>query len=120
MGKTMARIKDNIVINLVWVDDNTIETEELKNTHNIHVNVGDVYNDASYYRDDIKLLSYREQVRQTITDYDAALTEIAMIVNAPMAIAEGTTPSIEERKQAILYAVDSMYQALEIMKEGGS
>lgn len=119
MAKTMARIKDNIVINLVWVDDNTNETEELKNTHNLHVHIGDTYNDASYYRDNIKLLSYREQVRQTINDYDAALTEIAMIVNAPMVIADGVAPSIEERKQAILSVIDSMNKNLQTMKKGG-
>lgn len=119
MAKTMAYIKDGIVINLIWVDDTTIETEELKNTNNLHVHIGDTYNDTSYYRDNIKLLSYREQMRKTILDYDAALTEIAMMVNAPMVISEDVTPSIEERKQAILSVIDSMNQALQIAKEGG-
>ena len=119
MAKTMARIKDGIVINLVWVDDNTIETDELKNIYNLHVNIGDVYDNYSYYRDGVKLLTHREQLIKNINDYDSALTEIATIVNAPMTISEDTTPSIEERKQAILLAISGMNKALEMVNEGG-
>ena len=119
MAKTMARIKDGVVTNLVWVDDNTIETEELKNTYGLHIRVGDIYSDYNYYRDTVKVLSYRDQLRKNINDYDTTLTEIAMMVNAPMAIAEGSTPSIEERKQAVLLAIASMNQALEMINEGG-
>ena len=119
MGKTMACIKDGVVINLLWVDNSHNETEELKDTHGLHIRIGDIYSNGSYYRDNIKVLSYRDQLRKNINDYDIALTEIAMIVNAPMTIAEGITPSIEERKQAILMAINSINQAIEMMKEGG-
>lgn len=119
MGKTMARIKDGIVINLVWVDNDVVETEELKNIYNLRVNIGDVYDSYSYYRDGVKLLTHREQLVKNINDYDNTLTEIATMVNATMPISEDTPPSIEERKQAILLAIAGMNQALETINEGG-
>jgi hypothetical protein len=120
MAKTMAIIKDGIVINLVWVDDNSIETEELKNTYNLHVRVGDVYSNNSYYRDSVKLITHREQLTKNIKDYDSVLTDIAILVNAPMTITEGNMPSIEDRKQAILMSIAGMNQALDMLSgEGG-
>lgn len=119
MGKTMARIADGIVTNILWVNDNTVETEELKNTHDLHIRVGDVYDNYSYYRDGVKLLTHREQLIKNINDYDATFTEIATMVNAPMPTSEGTPPSIAERKQAILLAIAGMNQALETINEGG-
>jgi hypothetical protein len=120
MAKTMAIIKDGIVINLVWVDDNTAETDELKNVHNLNVLVGDTYSYNSYYRDGMKLITHREQLTKNIKDYDSALTDIAILVNAPMTITEDNMPSIEDRKQAILISIAGMNQALDMLNGEGS
>lgn len=119
MAKTMARVKDNIVINLVWVDDVTNETVELKNTNDLRINIGDRYDNGHYYRDDVEVLSNRDQIRKDIEDYDDALTEIAMAVNASMVVNDGATSSIEDRKNSILFAIANMVQAAEVITEGG-
>lgn len=119
MAKTMARIKDNVVVNLEWIGDNAVETVELRNTHGLLVQVGDVYDNGKFYRNGVKLLTFREQLRKNIADYDTALTDIANAVYVPMTIAEGVTPSIEERKQAILLSIANLNYALEMMNKGG-
>lgn len=119
MAKTMARIKDSVVVNLEWVDDRTVETDELKNIHDLRIRIGDVYDTKSFYRNGKKVLTAREQLRKNIDDYDNALTEIAMFLSAPMTIAEGMTPTVEERKQAILSSIDNLKYAIKSISEGG-
>ena len=119
MAKTMARIKDSVVVNLEWVDDSIVENSDLKNINKLQVHVGDTYQDGHFYRNGKKLLTFREQLRKNIDDYDTALTDLAMVLSAPMVIAEGVTPSIEERKQAILMSIANLNHALEMMKGKG-
>lgn len=119
MAKTMARIKDDVVINLVWVDDSTVETQELRNTYDLMVNIGDTYSNRAFYRNGKKLLTFREQLRKNIDDYNTILTDIAAALSVPMPISEETTLSIEERKTAILLYIDMLNEAIKSINKGG-
>lgn len=118
MAKTMARLKDGIVVNLECFDDSTKESDELRHIHDLHIVVGDKYVNGKFYRDNAEIVPYRKQIRNMVKDYDAALTEIAEYVSAPVVISEGEYLSIKSRKQAILSVISSIKAALET-SEGG-
>lgn len=114
MAKTMARIKNDVVVNLEWVDDNVKPTDELKDTYDLQVGIGDTYSNGIFYHDGIEVLTYRRRIRNMLLNYDTALTEIEERVSMPMTFAmrEETTPTIEDRKQNILLRVEDILAAL--------
>ena len=71
MAKCMARVANGNVINIEWCSDRATETASLKETHGIHVAVGDRYEDGAYYRNGERLLSTEERM----ADMEAALAD---------------------------------------------
>ena len=63
MAKTMARIRDGIVVNLEWCKDNMPETVTLVETGNRPVMIGDTYEDGTFLRDGQKVLTEAEQLQ---------------------------------------------------------
>lgn len=63
MAKSMARIEDNIVVNIEWCSDSTAETDTLKNMDDRPVGIGDTYKDGYFWRDGEKVLSEVEELR---------------------------------------------------------
>lgn len=63
MAKNMARLDDNnIVINIEWCSDKTIETETLVNIHDYPVVSGDIYENRLFYRNGERVLSPFEEL----------------------------------------------------------
>ena len=109
MPKTMARIKDGVVSNLVWVDDSILETSELKNTYNLPVEIGDVYDGTAFYNNGIKRLSHRKQMQNLLSSYNTELTEIAKLLDV-------SPTTLEEQESAILSRLADMREALDTME----
>lgn len=76
MGKTMARIKNQTVINLESWNEIAEETEDLKNTGDRNVYIGDEYQDGDFYRDGEKILTKDEQIQKAISDADNTIAEL--------------------------------------------
>ena len=112
MAKTVARISNGVVINLEIVTDATKETDCLRNTYDLPLEIGDTYSNGHFYHEGREILTYREQLQKMISDYDSALTEISAYISVPLMLAEGEEFTIEKRKQAILARVADMLDAL--------
>lgn len=117
MGKSMARIQNGVVTNIEWVSDDTVESDTLKEMYGLHIRIGDTYSKCRFYRDSNRILSFREQVHNMVTDYDTALTEIESNIPSTMALNEHQNTTIEERKQHILSYLTAL---LEVTTEGGA
>ena len=117
MSKSMARIQNGVVINIEWVGDNTVEIDELKNIYDLHVNIGDTYSNSKFYRDGNRVLSFRERIRNMLTDYDTALTEIESYIPSTFSVKRNVAITLEDRKQNVLTYLTDLLAALE---EGGS
>lgn len=118
MGKTMARIENNIVTNLEWVNDNIMATNDLKNVYDLQIRIGDVYRDGAFYRDNIQIVPYRQQLRDALANSEAALTEIEACISIvePASIDNESPPTIEERKQNIVSRLNDILEALKMME----
>lgn len=66
MAKNMARIEDGMVVNIEWCPNATEETECLKETNGITVEIGDSYDGSWYYRDGERLYSPIELAQHRI------------------------------------------------------
>lgn len=62
MAKSMARIKDGIVINIEWCSDDAAETETLKNAEGRAIEMGDTYSDGRFYRNGNIIMSTAEKL----------------------------------------------------------
>lgn len=60
MAKSMAKIENNIVINLEWCSDDAPETNELKSYTGYSIAIGDTFNDGKFYRNGEEILSDAE------------------------------------------------------------
>lgn len=60
MAKSMAKIENNIVVNLEWCSDDTLETNELRNYVGYSITIGDTFNEGKFYRDGKEILSDAE------------------------------------------------------------
>lgn len=117
MGKTMARIQNGVVVNLEFYDDNANETDELKNVGELLIEIDDTYSDGKFYRNGVEVLTFRNRLKNMLSNYDTALTELASYVSAPVALSEDDTePTLEERKQAILIRLNDMLSALDTLE----
>ena len=67
MAKSMARIENNIVINMEWYSDKMTETDTLKNIDDRPVEIGDTYFDGIFYRDGEKVKNTAEQLAEAET-----------------------------------------------------
>ena len=62
MAKNMARIENNIVINIEWCSDETIESEELIDVFDRSVEIGDTYENGKFYRNGEEVLTFLEEI----------------------------------------------------------
>jgi hypothetical protein len=63
MAKNMARIENGVVVNIEWCYDDESATETLQNTDGRIVEIGDTYQDGSFWRNGEKILSEVEELR---------------------------------------------------------
>lgn len=78
MAKNMARIDNNIVINIEWCSDNQEQTESLIDLADRPVGIGDTFDGVDFYRNGEKLLSDFDRLRNELADADAALAELGV------------------------------------------
>ena len=71
MAKTMARIENGVVANLLWCSDREPQTDTLIAVADRPVGIGDTYDGSDFYRDGERILSAKEQAAQ-----DALLAEL--------------------------------------------
>ena len=76
MAKTMALLSNNVVINLLWCNDDTDETATLKNVNDKMIEIGDVYDRGKFYRSEKEVLDPYEEEMKKIAEYKVAI-EIA-------------------------------------------
>ena len=116
MGKTLARVENGVVVNLEWVNDDVVETDNLKNVYDLHVNIGDTYENDKFYRDGVEVVTFRKQIQNMLADYDATLTEIASYIPAVMSISNTDISTIDNRKEMILNYLRDAVAALETLE----
>lgn len=118
MSKAMARIENGTVTNLEWVNDNVMATNDLKDIYDLQVEIGDAYIDGAFYRDNVQIVSYRQQMRDVLAASEAALVEIetSISIAASISIDHDSPPTIEERKQVIIAHLNDILEALETME----
>ena len=113
MGKTMARVENGVVVNLEWVDDDSVDTDYLKNVYDLQVCVGDTYENDKFYRNGVEVITFRKQMQNMLSDYDATLTEIASRIPTVMSVSNADISSIDFRKDMILNYLRDVVGALE-------
>lgn len=72
MAKSMARIENEIVVNVEWCSDRTSETETLKNIGDRIIEVGDTYAEGKYYREGEEILTTADK----LAEYEALINEL--------------------------------------------
>lgn len=84
MAKSMARIENGLITNMLWCSDSEPGTESLIDPADRPVTIGDTYSDGKFYRDGVEILTPLEEALKTNAEYEAALSEIetALGVNA--------------------------------------
>ena len=80
MAKNMARIENNIVVNIEWCSDGMAETDTLKNTEDRPVGIGDTYESGKFYRNGEEILTPLEEALKKNAEYEAALRTVGVIV----------------------------------------
>ena len=116
MGKTVARVENGVVVNLEWVNDDVANTDDLKNVYDLHVNIGDTYENDKFYRDGVEVITFRKQIQNMLSDYDATLTEIASYIPAVMSVSDMNNSTIDSRKELILNYLNDTVAALETLE----
>lgn len=81
MAKNMARISEDLVVNVEWCSDKQAQTDTLINLSDRPVAIGDTYDGADFYRDGEKVLTPLEAAQAEIEDMKAALAELGVNVN---------------------------------------
>lgn len=76
MAKTMARIENGVVVNILWCSDRELQTETLIEISDRPVGIGDTYDGSNFYRDGVEILTPLEEAQKQIAEYEAALSEI--------------------------------------------
>ena len=76
MAKTMARIENGVVVNMLWCSDQELQTETLIPVAERPVGIGDTYADGKFYRDGEEVLTPLEEALKKNAEYEAALSEI--------------------------------------------
>lgn len=68
MGKTMARIKDGIIVNMEWCSLSVKESDNLKDPNGRFVNIGDTYDNGKFYHDGVEVLTSTELLEKENED----------------------------------------------------
>jgi len=74
MGKIMALVEDNVVVNIMWCYDDREETDVIKDPGDRLISIGDTYEDGTWYRDGVEILT---QLEQALKDLEAAQNQIS-------------------------------------------
>lgn len=74
MGKVMALVEDNVVVNIMWCSDDQEETDVIKDPGNRLISIGDTYANGTWYRDGVEILT---QLEQALKDLEAAQNQIS-------------------------------------------
>ena len=81
MAKNMARLDNNIVVNVEWWGDSTEDTETLISVYDRPVAVGDSYDGGKFYRNGVEVLTSLEEAQAEIADMTAALNTLGVNVD---------------------------------------
>lgn len=76
MAKTMAVIDGGIVVNTIWCNDYTPETDTQKDPGDRIIGIGDTYSDGKWYRNGVEILTPLEQARQDAADLKSQISEL--------------------------------------------
>lgn len=76
MAKSMARIENGLVTNMLWCSDSQPETETLIDPADRPVAIGDTYSGGKFYRDGEEVPTPLEAAQKQNAEYEAALSEI--------------------------------------------
>ena len=76
MAKSMARIENGVVANMLWCSDSEPGTETLIDPGDRPVGIGDTYSDGKFCRDGVEILTPLEAAQKQNAEYEAALSEI--------------------------------------------
>lgn len=76
MAKTMAVIDGGIVVNTIWCNDYTPETDTQKDPGERIIGIGDTYSDGKWYRDGVEILTPLEKAQKNVESLQAQMTEL--------------------------------------------
>ena len=77
MAKSMARIENNIVINIEWCSDEVIETESFINIEDRLISIGNTYTNGKFYdENNNEILTEKETLYNIINEYESNLAEL--------------------------------------------
>lgn len=89
VGKTMARIQGDKVVNLEWYSASQEETEFLKNVGDMPVGIGDTYIDGVFYHQGSEIKPPLEAAYDTINDLQTQLANSYTAEEVESAYTEG-------------------------------
>ena len=81
MAKNMARLNGGIVVNIEWCSDDAPETDDLVSFRDIHVELGDSFENGSFYRNGEKLMTPAEEALLEAEDMREALAILEVELN---------------------------------------
>ena len=81
MAKSMAKINNNNVVNIMWMSDKVLESDFLKEIKDRPVAIGDTYEDGKFYRNGEEVLTPFEKARETIKQYEIMQLELNTAYN---------------------------------------
>ena len=76
MAKSMARIENGVVANMLWCSDSEPETETLIDLADRPVAIGDAYSGGKFYRDGEEVLTPLEEALKKNAEYGEQLNEL--------------------------------------------
>lgn len=76
MAKNMAKLDNNIVINIEWCSDNTPESNVFVNIGDFPVSIGDTYDNGYFYRNGERVLTTLEYAFLAIYNYETQQEEL--------------------------------------------
>lgn len=76
MAKSMVKIEDGTVTNIIWCSDGEPETDTLIAPGERTVCIGDTYIGGKFYRDGVEILTPLEEARKQIAALMANMREL--------------------------------------------
>lgn len=76
MAKSMVKIEDGTVTNIIWCSDGEPETDTLIAPGERTVGIGDTYANGKFYREGVEILTPLEEAKKQNAEYKAALSEL--------------------------------------------
>lgn len=76
MAKSMARIENGLVTNMLWCSDSEPETDTLIDPGERPVGIGDTYSDGKFYRNGAEILTPLEEALKKSAEYGEQLQEL--------------------------------------------